>query len=147
MLVDDHVMFRTALRMTLQTWPDIEIVAEAGSASAALAQIADTRVDVVCLDVNLPDQHGVEVARQLLTRQPDLKIIGLSSQVDLAVVAQMLQAGALGYVDKSNAGRDLHRAIQTVGCDQVYLHPDLDVHDVSELIASALPDQHLAVPA
>jgi DNA-binding NarL/FixJ family response regulator len=139
MLVDDHAMFRLALRASLEMWPDIEIAAEAGSASEALASLLVSRVDVVCLDVNLPDMNGVLVVGHLLAQQPDVKIIGLSAHTDLSVVAQMLHAGAQAYVDKIQAGRDLYTAIQTVSKGQIFLSPDLDLNDVFALIATSLP--------
>lgn len=139
MLVDDHVMFRVALRTSLEMWPDIEIAAEVGCASAALASLMASRVDVVCLDVHLPDLSGALVVAQLLAQQPDLKIIGLSAQADLSVVAQMLQAGAQAFVDKIHAGRDLYLAIQSVHKNQIFLSPDLDLNDVFASIATSLP--------
>jgi DNA-binding NarL/FixJ family response regulator len=138
MLVDDHVMFRQALRLSLELCPDIEIAAEVGSAKEALAALLVFRVDVVCLDVNLPDVSGVVATGQLLAQQADVKIIGLSAQADLPVVAEMLHAGAQGFVDKIHAGRDLHLAIQRVSGNQIFISPDLDVNGVTELIASAL---------
>jgi DNA-binding NarL/FixJ family response regulator len=138
MLVDDHAMFRLALRASLEMLPDIEIAAEASSASEALALLGVSRVEVVCLDVNLPDQSGVLVVGQLLAQQPDIKIIGLSGHTDLYVVAQMLHAGAQAYVDKIHAGRDLYKAIQAVRQNQIFLSPELDLNDVLALIATTL---------
>jgi two-component system response regulator DegU len=140
MLVDDHVMFRQALRLSLEMCPDIEVAAEAGSATEALASLLVSRVDVVCLDVNLPDLSGVVVTGHLLAQQPDVKIVGLSAQVDVSVVAEMLHAGAQAYVDKVYAGRDLHLAIQAVCANQIFLSPSVDLNDVAALIATAVPE-------
>jgi two-component system response regulator DegU len=135
MLVDDHVMFRRALRLSLELCSDIEIAAEVGSASEALAALMVSRVDVVCLDVNLPDVSGVVATGQLLAQQADVKIIGLSAQADLPVVAEMLHAGAQGFVDKIHAGRDLYLAIQLVSGNQIFLSPDIDLNQLTALIA------------
>jgi DNA-binding NarL/FixJ family response regulator len=133
MLVDDHTLFRQALRMSLALSPGILVVAEAGNAATALALVDNIRVDVVCLDVNLPDLSGVEVTRLLMARQPGLKVIGLSAQADLSVVAAMIDAGAAGFVSKISAGQDLPEAIQDVCRNQTYFSPVLGINSRDDL--------------
>lgn len=133
MLVDDHTLFRQALHMSLALSPGIEIVAEAGNAATALALVDITQVNVVCLDVNLPDLSGVEVTRLLMARQPSLKVIGLSAQADMAVVAAMIDAGAAGFVSKISAGQDLPEAIQDISRNQTYFSPVLGINSRDDL--------------
>jgi two-component system NarL family response regulator len=138
LLVDDHPMFRQALRMSLEMLPDVQVVAEAASAASALTRIAEVVVDVVCLDINLPDQSGIALTAQLISLRPGLRIIALSAYSDVAVVGQMLQAGASAYVLKSNAGDELPLAIAMLDRGQVYLSPDLGITQVSALAGVGL---------
>ena len=112
LLVDDHALFREALRMSLEMSPDIEVVAEAHSSTSTLAALAQSLPDVVCMDINLVGYSGIELTRQLLALYPDLKIIGLSADSDPTRVADMRRAGACGYVIKAQAGVDLPQAIR-----------------------------------
>jgi two-component system NarL family response regulator len=112
LLVDDHRMFREALRAMLERMPDIEVVGEAGDGLEALELAEQTRPHVVCMDVRMPGLNGVEATRRLLAAQPAARVIGLSSYSDSHLIQEMLNAGATGYVTKDEAGVDLLRAIR-----------------------------------
>lgn len=142
LLIEDHLIFRKALRLNLGMNPDFEVVAEAATGEAALAGLVACRADVVCLDVNLPDLSGVVLTRRILAQQPGIKIIGLSVQANPLEMKEMIEAGSLGYIDKLNAGRDIHQAIAAVCSDQLYLSPDVDPHAAAELVAAALFKHH-----
>ena len=105
MLVDDHRMFREALRGQLAAEPGFEIVAEAGSGEEALQVAAEAAPDVVILDIGLPGISGIDVARQLVRAYPDVGIVALSGYADRVFVEEMMKAGSRGYVVKS-AGAD-----------------------------------------
>lgn len=142
MLADDHAAFREALRMWLELAPDIEVVAEANDGHSVLQGVGQAMPDVVCMDLNMPGLNGIETTRQLLSIQPDVKVIGLSAHVDLFRVAEMFSAGALGYVVKGSAGVELLAAIRRVSRNQSYLSPELGLKDAAELARYAM----LAVP-
>ena len=131
LLADDHALFRDALRMTLEMAPDVEIVAEAADGRSVLELFAESHPDVVCMDVNMPGLNGVDATRQLLALHPEVRIIGLSCDADPRRVAEMIGAGALGYVVKMNAGRDLLPAIRRVSENQTYLGAELGSLDIS----------------
>lgn len=137
LLVDDHAMFREAVRMSLAQSPDIQVVAEACDGPAALAALTSNAPDVACIDINLPGQDGIELTRQLLACRPDLRVIGLSAHADPLLVARMLHAGAMGYVSKLHAGQELLPAIQQVARKQTYLGPDFDGQVAQELMRLA----------
>ena len=143
MLVEDNLMFRKALRLNLEMYPDFEVVAEADTGRAALSALMSCGVDLVCIDVNLPDLNGEVLTGQILAQQPGIKIIALSAQTNFSVIEKMIHAGAQGYVDKINAGRDLYMAIETVCRDQIYLGPDVKPHDAADLIAAAMTKRRL----
>lgn len=125
MLVDDHRMFREALRLPLAAEADMEIVAEAGSGAEALAVAAACRPDVVVLDVALPDMSGIEVAGRLLAAEPQLRLVALSGYADRLFVAEMLKAGVRAYVVKSAGADELVRAIRAAVEGHVFLSPEV----------------------
>lgn len=114
-------MFRNALQALLETDPDIEIVALATNGDEVLQSVSQTQPDVICMDIRMPGLNGIEATRQLLTVQPELKIIGLSAHNDVEWIMQMIDAGALGYVDKVMAVEELGLAIRTVHANRPYL--------------------------
>lgn len=121
LLVDDHVLFREALRALLENTPDMEVVGEASDGGQVEELVERLSPDVVLIDVNLPTVNGVEAARLLLAKHPQLKIIAVSAYVYKRFVLDMLDAGALGYVSKSDAGEDLIRAILDVAQGKRFL--------------------------
>ena len=114
MVVDDHMAFRAALRLVLEIDPEIEVVGEAADGAEAVELAGQTRPDVVCMDINMPRMNGIEATRRLIASQPDIKIIGLSAYTDLHFVQEMVDAGAVGFITKGDAGDSLLLAIRTV---------------------------------
>lgn len=112
LLADDHALFRDAICMTLELAPDMEVVAQAGDGAEAVRCAAATPVDVVCMDMCMPGLGGIEATRRLRQLFPAVRVIGLSAQDDPGLIADMLAAGASGYVTKVNAGRELVHAIR-----------------------------------
>lgn len=104
LLVDDHPVFRTALRHVLDACPDIEVVAEAADGLAALRLAGESAPDIVCVDNRLPALSGAETIRRLRQQHPALPVIGLSACDEQATVTIMLAAGAVAYVSKQDAG-------------------------------------------
>lgn len=125
LLADDHKMFREALRAMLSREADLEIVAEVGDGRDVLTEAAKCRPDVVCMDVGMPGLNGVEATRRLVSAQPGVRVIGLSAYSDKRFVMEMLNAGAMGYVTKGDAGDELLRAIHAVCRNQTYLCPEV----------------------
>ena len=113
MLVEDHAVVREGLRGVLQTYPDIEVVAEAGNGEEAVAQTEKYRPDVVIMDINLPKIDGIESTRQITGRFPQTIVIGLSVHQATQVEPALLQAGGAAYVTKESAAASLYEAIQT----------------------------------
>lgn len=144
LLADDHLLFRTALRMSLEGSPGIEVVAEAVNGRTAIDAVGQCRADVVCMDINMPGLDGIEATRAILAVHPDVKVIGLSAHVDPVRVADMFRAGALGYVHKSNAGTELPQAILRVSQGLGYISPELGVSDLNELMGYSGPSSGAA---
>ncbi|MFI5615115.1 response regulator transcription factor, partial [Amycolatopsis sp. NPDC051903] len=98
-LVDDHEVVRRGVAELLED-EDLTVVGQAGSVSQALARIPALRPDVAVLDVRLPDGNGVELARELLSKLPELKCLMLTSYTDEQAMLDAVLAGASGYVIK-----------------------------------------------
>ncbi len=124
-LVDDHRMFRDVLRIALAAEPGIEVVAEGGSGAEALALLATLPLDVLVLDIALPDMSGVEVARRVGRDYPGLAVVALSGYADRLFIDEMLKAGALGYVLKSSGADELIMAIHAVAGGRLFLSAEV----------------------
>ena len=125
LLVDDHEVVRSGLRMLLESEPDVEIVAEAATGQEALAAVAKHRPDVVVMDIGLPDMTGIEAARRVKEIDAAIAIVALTIHEDEQYFFQMLDAGASGYVPKRAAPEELLTAIRAAARGEVYLYPSL----------------------
>ncbi|WP_340681344.1 response regulator transcription factor [Amycolatopsis coloradensis] len=113
-LVDDHEIVRRGLADLLGNEPDIEIAGEAASVSEALARIPQSDADIAVLDVRLPDGTGIELCRDLLSTEPELRCLMLTSYADDEALFTAIMAGASGFVLKQVLGNDLVSAIRTI---------------------------------
>jgi two-component system, NarL family, response regulator NreC len=125
LLVDDHAVVRSGLKMLLSAEADVEIVGEAGTAAEALDLVARTRPDVILMDIGLPDLSGIEATREIKARSPKVAVVALTIHEDQEYFFKMLDAGALGYVPKRAAPEELLRAIRAAAAGEVYLYPSL----------------------
>jgi DNA-binding NarL/FixJ family response regulator len=123
LLADDHKITRQGLRSLLEKQKDIEVVAEADNGRTAVRLAAELGPDIIIMDVTMPDLNGVEAAKQILSKSPDIKIIALSMHSDAIFVTEMLKSGASGYLLKDCAFEELTRAIRIVADDKTYLSP------------------------
>jgi len=134
LLVDDHEVVRTGLRMLLESQADIQILAEASTAAEALQLAAELKPDVVVMDITLPDMSGIEATRRLKERQPEIAVVALTIHEDEQYFFEMLQAGASGYVPKRAAPEDLISAIRAAFAGEIYLYPSLAKALVSDYL-------------
>lgn len=125
LLVDDSPILRLGLRSALEDQPDIEIVAEAGTAGAGLAQLNRLKPDVVLLDLNLPDQSGLLACRDYLRSRPGTAVLILTSSSSERHMHDAIEAGARGYLLKENEGSALATALRTVARGQSVLDPSM----------------------
>jgi two-component system response regulator NreC len=112
LLVDDHAVVRTGLRMLLEGEEEIEIVGEAETASDALNLISQVKPDVILMDIGLPDMSGIDATRRIRQLAPDSAVLALTIHEDEEYFFQMLDAGAAGYVPKRAAPEELLTAIR-----------------------------------
>ena len=122
LLVDDHAVVRSGLRMLLEGEADMEIVGEAGTGAEALAAVEELRPDVVLMDIGLPDQSGIDATRAIKRLIPATAVVALTIHEDEEYFFRMLEAGATGYVPKRAAPEELLTAIRTAARGEVYLY-------------------------
>jgi DNA-binding NarL/FixJ family response regulator len=123
-IVDDHAVVRSGLRLLLDAEDDIETVGEAGTAREAIFEVRAQKPDVVLMDVVLPDKTGIEATPDVLKEAPDAKVLVLSMQDDPSYVRQAFAAGASGYVLKEAADSEVVAAVREVAAGR-YVHPPL----------------------
>jgi DNA-binding NarL/FixJ family response regulator len=125
LLVDDHRMLLAGLQMLLAPLPTMAVVGTATTAAEAYAAVAQLRPDVVLLDLNLPDQSGVEVCRQLRATYPTLKIVALTTTHEKSYVTRLMQEGAAGYLLKNAPPEELTEAILRVHAGRRYFSEEV----------------------
>ena len=121
MVVDDHAGMREALRIIVNSEPDLTVVAEAESGRSAIELLRHTKADVILMDGSMPEMNGIEATRQLTELQPKVKIIGLTLYQEATYLEEMIAAGARGYVSKTGDPTNVAKAIRTVAADETYL--------------------------
>src|SRR5512137_1412123 len=140
LLVDDHQVVRTGLRMLLEGQPDMKIVGEADSGLSALEKARELLPDVIVMDITLPDISGIEATRRVKEEFPDISVIALTIHEDEQYFFEMLQAGASGYVPKRAAPEDLIAAIRAAYAGEIYLYPSLAKALVSDYLGRSRTD-------
>lgn len=125
LLVDDHAVVRSGLRMLLEGEEDVQIVGEAGTASEAVNLTPSLNPDVILMDIGLPDMSGIDATREIKKLWPNIAIVALTIHEDEEYFFKMLEAGASGYVPKRAAPEELLSAIRVAASGEVYLYPSL----------------------
>jgi two-component system response regulator NreC len=125
LVVDDHAVVRSGLRLLLEAQDDIEVVGEAENARRAVFETIQGKPDVVLMDVVMPDQSGIEAIKPVLEAAPKAKVLVLSMQDDPSYVREAFAAGASGYVLKEAADTELVDAVRHVADGGNYVHPTL----------------------
>jgi two-component system response regulator NreC len=125
LLVDDHAVVRSGLKMLLENERDVEIIGEASSAAEAIEGAIRLKPNVILMDIGLPDLSGIDATREIKKRASEVAIVALTIHEDEEYFFKMLEAGASGYVPKRAAPEELLTAIRAAATGQVYLYPSL----------------------
>ena len=112
LIVDDHVMVRQGLRAVLQSYPNIDVVGEAGNGEEALSSVQKLQPTIVVMDISMPSLDGIGATRLIKTQYPQVAVLGLSVNAPSYHVDAMLKAGAFDVITKEKAVDELYRAIQ-----------------------------------
>lgn len=125
LLVEDHPLYRRGLRTLLGGVPDFDVAGETGDGSEAVRLAADLRPDVVLMDLQLPGQSGIAATREIVTAQPEVRILVVSLFRDEDSVFSALRAGARGYILKDAGEDEVIRAIRSTAAGESLFSPEI----------------------
>jgi len=140
-IVDDHQIVVAGLKALLRGLENIEVAGAVSNAFEAIGFLKENKVDVVLLDINLPDISGIELCKKINKEFPSIKILGISTFSERSYISRMIENGALGYLIKSASAEEIAEAIQTVMQGKMYLSVSTEhlIHPVNSIAANTLP--------
>lgn len=125
LIADDHQLFRDGLRALILSAPDMEVVGEASTGKEAIQMAAESKPNVILMDVQMPDMDGIEATHALLQVNPDINVLMVTMFEDDQSVFAAMRAGARGYVLKGAKHDEMLRAIRAVGSGEAIFSPDI----------------------
>jgi two-component system response regulator NreC len=125
LICDDHTILREGIRLLLNAQADMEVVAEAVDGRDAVDKAREFNPDVILMDIAMPLLNGLEATKQIRRDHPNARVLVLTMYESDEYVAQMLEAGAAGYVLKKVAGSELVYAIRSVFNGEAFLYPSI----------------------
>jgi two-component system, NarL family, invasion response regulator UvrY len=140
-IVDDHAIVRAGLRQFLNEQMDMEVTGEAGNGREALDLVRAGNIDVMIMDLSMPDQSGVDALASIKAREPDLPILILTGFPETHYATTLLKQGASGYLNKECDPEEIVKAIRTLQRGRKYITPA-----VAELLADGLNGPRDALP-
>jgi DNA-binding NarL/FixJ family response regulator len=120
LIADDHDLMRRGLRALLESQPGFEVCGEASKGREAVAQAEQLRPDVVIIDVCMPELNGIEATRHIRRVSPRTEVLVLSVHHSDQLIREVLDAGARGFIVKSDSDTDLLRAVEALGSHQPF---------------------------
>jgi DNA-binding NarL/FixJ family response regulator len=124
LIADDHPIVLKGLRTVLDAQPDLEVVAEATDGAQAVERALTEDIHLAILDISMPRKTGLQAAREITHRRPEVRVLMLSMHDNEQFLFQAIAAGASGYVLKSSVDRDLVEACRATMRGQPFLYPD-----------------------
>jgi DNA-binding NarL/FixJ family response regulator len=150
LIADDHGIVRSGLRLLLERQPDLEVVAEAADGAEARELALRERPDLAILDVKMPKLTGLQATREIRRQAPEVSVLILSMHDDERYVVEALQAGASGYVVKTQADTDLVAAIRAIERGETFPMPEAErtltprEEEIVKLVAEAHTTKQIA---
>jgi DNA-binding NarL/FixJ family response regulator len=123
LIVDDHTFIRRGIQSILDSSPEWDYCGEAENGVAAIRMASELKPDVIIMDVSMPGLNGLEATRVIHEAQPEIKIVLLTLHDSVEVLRSGFQAGAQGYLLKSEAEQELIRALGSVTQEKIYISP------------------------
>jgi len=114
LLIDDHAIVRSGIRLLIEQEPDLIVVGEAQNAEIGIRMALDLHPDVTVIDITLPDLDGISATRRILDEWPSARVLALTMHDESGFLVPFLEAGGIGYLQKSAADRQLVQAIRRV---------------------------------
>lgn len=137
-LADDHVVVREGIKALVNAQGDMGVVGEASDGEAALGVVRELRPDVLVVDMSMPGLNGAQVTRRVRQECPGVRVLALTVHDDREYLAQLLKAGATGYVLKRAASSELIQAIRVVAAGGLYLDPMVAGKVVDHFVGNTL---------
>ena len=125
LLVDDHELVRSGIRLILEEVASFTVVAEAKSGEEAIRYCRKDAPDIVLMDVNMPGIGGLEATKQIVRMSENTRVICLSMQCENPIPAKVMQMGAFGFITKDAEAEEMIRAVHKVAAGQKYVAPDI----------------------
>ena len=141
LLVDDHEVVRKGLKYVLGDLEDFTLVVEASSAKVAIVMTNELHPDVVILDIRMPGGSGLDACRAIHESNPDISIIMLTSYADDELIAEAIQAGAIGYILKDGSTDKLVSALTAIKNGEAALDPSV-TRKVLDMMQKKTPEAH-----
>ena len=144
LIVDDHGMVREGLHLLFEQQNDMEVIGEASDGRQAVEMACKLKPDIVLMDITMPNLNGIDAAKKIIDEYPNIKVIALSAHCNKGFIADMLRAGAAGYLLKDCMADELIRAIRTVMAGEQYLSSKVAKIVITEYITDCQP--HSGIP-
>ncbi len=139
-LADDHTLFREGLLSILNDELGFEVVAQAENGREVVKLARKTKVDVIVMDIAMPELNGIEATSQVIHDNPKIKVIALSMHSDKHFVTGMLKAGARGYLLKDCAGSELIKAVYEVLQDRYYISEEISTNVLNDYVGKLVDE-------
>jgi DNA-binding NarL/FixJ family response regulator len=139
LIADDHTMFVDGIESILQAEEDIKVVGRCYEGHQVTDFVSKNIVDIILLDVNLPDMSGIEVCKQIVEKFPNIKVLAISMFNEESYVSEILNNGAKGYILKNTGREELLKAIKVVNGGSTYFSKE-----VTETIMKGLMNRRKA---
>lgn len=135
LLVEDHALVRTGLRLILENIPQVTVVGEAEDGAEGLRMVEEERPDLVLMDITLPVVNGLEATNRITESHPDVSVLIVSMHADEEYVTEALAAGAAGYLLKDGSRSELELAIRATSRGETYLSPRIAKQIVEDYVS------------
>ncbi len=127
-IAEDHKIVRDGIRHMLENESDFTLVGEAENGAEAVEKLREAEVDVLIVDINMPEMNGIELTKYVTEKYPDTKVMVLSMLDNENYIKQAVASGAIGYVSKTNGKEELLNAIRTVAAGEFFISHKLSIN-------------------
>ena len=140
LIADDHLIIRDGIKLILKRYPDVKIVSEASNGVEVINYLSrhPSEVDVILLDINMPELNGIDTAQIISQKYNSIKILALTMHIEETYIIKMIKVGALGYILKESSKEQLLSAIKTVAQGKRYYSNEVSVTLINSLINSLM---------
>src|SRR5690606_5736847 len=140
LIIDDHPLFREGIKTIINRNGHFEVIDEAGTGREGFEKASRLKPDVVLLDISLPDESGMEVARKIRHHLPRTRIMILSMHSKIDYIVEAFQSGATGYVVKESAAERLAQALEAVTSGEYFLDTSISQEVIAKLMKSPVKE-------